>query len=153
MNLLGTEYNLKHRAFEIYLSGCKAPHCKGCHSKDSWDFNAGEPIVIEELCNKIKKHSYYINSIWLMGGEPTHQNYNELVYLLDKLSTLNKDMWLWTRYDIKDIDKDILNYFDYIKSGKYDEALPGYDTDYGIYLASNNQRIYSRKEFKLNETL
>jgi hypothetical protein len=33
MNIVGLEYSLTRRCLEIYLSGCLAPHCAGCHNE------------------------------------------------------------------------------------------------------------------------
>ena len=43
MKIAGTQFTLKTKSFEIYVSGCAGnPHCKGCHNPETWDFNVGE---------------------------------------------------------------------------------------------------------------
>lgn len=146
MNLLGTQYTLKYKAYEIYLSGCAAPHCPGCHSQDSWDFNAGTPLSLnntQELISDIQTYSDLVDRVWIMGGEPTHQNKNELIEFLQFLKHTGKEIWLWTRQELDDVDSEILSYFDYVKCGRYIQELPGYTEEMlGIYLASENQKVH-----------
>ena len=71
MNILGTQYTLKHKAFEIYVAGCNgSPHCKGCHNPESWDFNLGDRMDDKYLLflkSKIQTLDMWNN---LPGGFP-----------------------------------------------------------------------------------
>lgn len=145
MKILGTEYNLKHRSLEIYLSGCKSPHCENCHNPESWNFNNGKDLDIEKLHTKIKDFDSLIDNIWVLGGEPLDQDLNRLIELINSFKQFNKKIWLWTKYDISDLDAQILNILDYIKTGMYKYELDGYMTDFDIYLSSNNQKIIKLK--------
>lgn len=146
MNLLGTQYNINHLAFEIYLAGCSPPHCEGCHNPESWDFSAGEPLTDDVFLNKIVKpirsFDKIINNIWVLGGEPLDQKYIEFCNFCVKLKGYfeNKYLWLWTKYDLSDIDYSILVYFDYVKCGRYKKNLTSKE-EYDIKLASLNQYI------------
>jgi anaerobic ribonucleoside-triphosphate reductase activating protein len=40
----------------IYCAGCRHA-CKGCHNPQSWDFNAGEWMEVEDILNLIKADS------------------------------------------------------------------------------------------------
>ena len=86
-----------------------------------------------------------INRIEIFGGEPNDQNHNELELFLRDLKTLNKEIWLFTRYDLKDCPKFELELCDYIKCGKY---IPHLSCDnniqYNLTLATTNQKIYKR---------
>ena len=81
----------------------------------------------------------------LFGGEPNDQNKDELLHLLFDLKSLNKIIWIFTRYELNNIPKFELQLCDYIKCGKY---IPELTTDsnikYGIKLATSNQIIYKR---------
>ena len=145
MNILGTEISLKHKAFEIYLAGCIAPHCPGCHNPESWDFSAGTaltPNALKKLIASIEDAGELVKNIWIMGGEPLHQQKNELMKLLKSLEKTDKDVWLFTRYQLEDVDPDILEKLNFIKCGAYmqDKASDKY-TCRGIPLASTNQYI------------
>lgn len=145
LNILGTEFSLSNKSFEIYLSGCKAPHCKNCHNPESWDFNAGREInfeLIKKIKIKIKEFDSLIDNIWVLGGEPLDQTTDDLLWLINHLNKTNKKIWLWTGYDISKANQHIKESVDYIKCGKYIDNESKYLTKYGFWLASSNQKIY-----------
>lgn len=154
MNLLGTQYTLNYRAYEIYLAGCKGdPHCKGCHNPTSWDFSIGKLLDDKEMniiCNKIVACNDLVQNIWILGGEPLDQKMEELVYFIKyiKEQTKTKAIWLFTRYNLNEVtDKLSINIglFDFIKCGRYDETLKIQNhKEYGIPLATSNQHIFQK---------
>jgi len=143
MNIAGTEYNLKHRALEVYISGCKPPHCPGCHNKELWDFNIGVPYIdfIEDRLPFLVQNSM-VDIIWLLGGEPQDQDPIKLWDFIHCIKHMSgKPIMLWTRYShiIKDIHKEEI---DYVKLGEYKEGSQEYvERIFGITLASWNQKI------------
>lgn len=149
MNILGTQYTLKHKAFEIYVAGCNgSPHCKGCHNPESWDFDMGDKMDSDYLFllqNKIQSFNELIENIMIFGGEPLDQDKEELIQLLKWLSQFNKKVWIFTRYNLDEVSSDIKNYCDYLKCGKYEENLcVNNNIQYGITLATSNQHIYQK---------
>lgn len=145
MNILSTQYSLLYRALEIYIAGCKGPHCKGCHNKESWDFNNGKCYYEETelILDKVKTFDIMLDNIMVMGGEPMDQNLNQLHELLVNLKETGKIIWLFTRYDFYEIPKFIKGQCDYIKTGRYDETcLSDSYWQEGIQLASTNQQIH-----------
>lgn len=149
MNILGTQYTLKHKAFEIYVAGCNgSPHCKGCHNPESWDFNNGEPIndeFLEATRNKIRSFDDVIENIMIFGGEPLDQKMGELIDLLDWLGQFNKKIWIFTRYDLNEVSLIIKNRCDYLKCGGYEsQKRTDSNVQYGINLATTNQHIYKK---------
>ena len=54
--------------FAIWVQGCKR-HCKGCIAKDSWDFNGGKFVEIDDLVQQILQQDD-IEGITISGGEP-----------------------------------------------------------------------------------
>lgn len=150
MNILSTQYTLATKSFEIYVAGCKAsPHCKGCHAKESWDFNVGK-IYTEESLNKmllkIEEFDSLIDSIWILGGDPLDNNIREVCKMAVDFAFRNKNIWLFTRYSLEEVKiilKENIILFDYIKCGEYDCNLITDDNiQYGIKLATSNQKIY-----------
>ena len=153
MNILGTSYTLQYNSLDIYLAGCSgSPHCVGCHNPESWDFDKGTPYDYDYFIGiktKVEIFDGLINNIMIFGGEPLDSNRYELLLLLMDLDRLNKKIWLFTRYDIDEIPHDILNLCDYVKTGRYDPDLIVEDNiQYGIKLATSNQKIYYMEDLK-----
>jgi organic radical activating enzyme len=130
---------------DIYFSGCNPPHCKGCQNPELWEFvNENNYIKkFNDIEEKVKNFNILIENIMLFGGEPLDQNHDEFLDFLNKLKTLNKKIWLFTRYNIDEVLEDIKNLCNYIKCGRYLPELKTEDnTKYGIKLATSNQNIY-----------
>ena len=151
MNILSTQYTLSRKSLEIYLAGCKGDngvHCTSCHNPETWCFNQGEEYNLEyasKIYAKVLRFSNMIDNIEIFGGEPNDQKREELEMLLKDLKILNKKIWLFTRYEFKDLPKFELELCDYIKCGKYIPELATDDNiQYGIKLATSNQRIYKK---------
>ncbi|MCE5220020.1 MAG: radical SAM protein [Clostridium sp.] len=143
MNIVSTQYTANTKTFEIYLAGCaRNPHCKNCFNEETWDFNIGK-LYEEELPNisiKINDFSNLIKYIAILGGEPLHSK--GLVHLLEILYKL-KPIWLYTSYELNEVPNNIKQYCSYIKTGRYIEELAiDNNIQYGIKLASSNQKIY-----------
>lgn len=144
MKIAGTEVNLKHKALEIYLSGCKEPHCPGCHNPELWDFGVGVDWqnMWPELEKKIfeLKKSRLISNIWLLGGDPLHQNLDELVIFMICLRTSDLKLMLWTREFL--VPGHVARFVDYVKTGPYVAGCESYtDPCLGITLANREQRV------------
>ncbi len=148
MNILSTSYTLKYKSFDIYLAGCKGnPHCEGCQNPESWNFNQGTYYkeMLDNIKTKINDFGNMIENIMIFGGEPLDQPINQLTKFLIFLKQFNKNIWLFTRYEFKDISDIIKVYCDYIKCGRYIKDLKTDDNiQYGIKLATSNQKIYKR---------
>lgn len=145
MNILGTQYSLEAKALEIYVAGCSGnPHCKNCHNPESWDYDSGTDYkkVLASIYDKMFHFSTMIDKFYILGGEPLDQNKEELISLLSELKNIHKKpIWLFTRYEINEIDKDVKELCSYIKCGRYVEELKTNHNMYGVTLSSSNQYI------------
>lgn len=146
MNILYTDFTLQQKSLDIYVAGCYGnPHCEGCHNPESWNFNQGSEYnekYFSYIRNKVKDFDLLIDNIMIFGGEPLDQDHDELIHMLFDLKSLNKRIWLFTRYELEYISKEIVKLCDYIKTGKYDQNLITNDNiQFGIQLATNNQKI------------
>jgi len=59
----------------VFMQGCPLS-CFYCHNKETWDFNLGTLMSVEELFQKILKYKSYFGNeggVTVSGGEPTAQ--------------------------------------------------------------------------------
>lgn len=145
MKIAGTQYTLDKNSFEIYLSGCRHRCSENCHNKELWDYMIGDDYN-EDYFNKIKEKlenfGDIVDKISIFGGEPLDQNINQLYDFLKDMKSLNKEIWLFTSYELSDVPENIKGLCDYIKTGTYDESLKCETESYGYILASSNQKIH-----------
>lgn len=122
----------------IWFSGCNL-RCKNCHNRKLWDkkygteYHAGSVAkIIRTMSNKLG-----IKSVVLLGGEPLQQDKQELLSLCRSLNEAGLKIWLYTGYELSDIDKDILKLVYTIKCGRYIDELKQ-----DGFPASSNQKVY-----------
>ncbi len=131
---------------ELYVSGCSL-HCKGCFSKEAWDFNYGvefTPEFEEKVLKDISEK--YCDGISILGGDPLEkENLPTIKKLLRKIKEKypEKTVWLWTGRKKSEViqDKELLALTDVIKSGAFVEKLKCN----GKYFGSSNQEIWYSK--------
>lgn len=146
MNVVSVDYSIGTKSLDIFVSGCKPPHCTGCHNPELRDFSVGEEYsekIIDRIKKYIKDYDSLIDNIFIMGGEPIDQDIYSLRHLLRECSFLNKKVWLFTRYSLNKVPMNIKICCNYIKCGRYIKELPKIE-QYGITLSSNNQKIFYR---------
>ena len=110
IRIIRTQYTLSTKSLDIYVSGCKGPHCEGCHNEKSWDFNNGDLldlVIIDKIKYKILQFDTLINNIFILGGEPMDQNLKDLKVFLYLLRSYNKKIWLFTHYSLNKIPNEI----------------------------------------------
>jgi len=151
MNIVATQYNLEHRALEIYVSGCTL-HCKNCHNPELQNFDTGTPYEtwIDKLDRKMIDFADIIDNIWILGGEPLDQDVWNLKDLLYNMSLHGKKIWIFTGYNYnRAAERGSINMWalvNYLKYGAYkDDDLTDDNIQFGVKLASGNQGI---KELK-----
>lgn len=124
--------------YVIFTQGC-AHYCKCCQNPDTWDFNGGYTITVDELVNDISKRMNYLDGITLSGGDPFYQQ-DECVKLLKMLPNMN--VWIYTGFQYEDIrDTELASLADVIVDGPFVEEL----RCEGQYFGSSNQRIIKLK--------
>lgn len=137
MNLAGTQYTLKNRAFDVYVSGCTR-HCRGCFNEQAQDFNYGEPLIVRDIVKKIKENSDLIDTVRFLGGDLLcNDDAEEIVREFQLLLNVNYE--LYTGADRDEVPAWCWDRFDVIKVGKFDDTKLGNGE-----LASTNQ-CYLRK--------
>lgn len=147
MNILYTDFTLQNNALDIYVAGCNGnPHCTSCHNPESWNFSLGKSYnqeYYEYIRRSVNMFSKLIKRIRIFGGEPLDQNHDELIHMLFDLKSLDKEIWLFTRYEINEVPIEVKKFCNYIKTGRYIPELKCDDnTQFGVKLATSNQKIY-----------
>lgn len=124
----------------IYFAGCRHA-CHGCHNPQSWDFNAGTEMSLEEIMEIVEEEDF---DVTLSGGDPMY-NPEGIAALAQSIQASGHKVWLYTGFTIEEILTDErlslpLPYLDTIVDGPYVEALRDPDLP---FRGSSNQRIIS----------
>ena len=115
----------------INVSGC--PHmCEGCHSTYLWEYKGN--YISEDLPVLIDKYKGLITCVCFMGGD---QNQTELFRLASYVKQNNMKTALYSGLDDVCLFGEGIKFFDYIKTGHYDQKRGGLDSK------STNQKMYS----------
>ena len=124
----------------IYCAGCKHA-CKGCHNPQSWDFNAGKWMEVEDLLEIVKADD--LSDVSFSGGDPFYQveGFTELARRIKEETS--KTIWCWTGFTLEEIQasaqmSQMLPYLDVLVDGPF--ILEQRDTDL-LFRGSHNQRI------------
>ncbi|MDE7096484.1 MAG: anaerobic ribonucleoside-triphosphate reductase activating protein [Muribaculaceae bacterium] len=122
----------------IYFAGCRHA-CPGCHNPQSWDFNAGKDMSLEELMEVIEEEDF---DVTLSGGDPLYHP-EEIAALAKAIFESGYKVWLYTGFTIEEIQASErlslpLPFLDAIVEGPYIAALRDPDLP---FRGSSNQRI------------
>ena len=123
--------------YVVFVQGCKH-HCKGCQNPDTWAFDGGREVPVEDIVADIKKHKF-IDGITLSGGDPYYQQ-RECKKLLALLPDMN--VWIYTGFEWNRIKSlPLTKLADTVVTGKFKEEMKCEDKMYG----SSNQEIHHPK--------
>ena len=133
----------------IWTQGC--PHrCKGCFNKETWTFNEGNEFTNDDLNYIISNiDSFNVKrNLSVLGGEPLcPENVEGVINLCREFKKVYPDklIYLWTGYTIEEfnkLQKQVLEYVDFIIDGKFEEAKKNLN----LHLrGSSNQRVLNVK--------
>lgn len=127
----------------IWFSGCSL-RCKGCINSHLWNKNSGREYTAETLFEEIYSFVNF-DGVTYIGGEPLEQG-QELIVLSKKLIDANKDIVLFTGYEVEELKEDkleIYNLSSVVICGRYIES----ERDTSLLLrGSKNQRIVVKDE-------
>ncbi|MFW6002737.1 MAG: 4Fe-4S cluster-binding domain-containing protein [archaeon] len=148
MNVAHIDYSHKFNSLDIYVSGCKAPYCSGCHNPELWDFNVGkdwEMYMRKMFFTYFEDFGDMIERVTIFGGDLLDQDIGRQKQLLNDVKKVGREVWLFTKYDFEDIPEHVKFFCDYIKTGRFIENLKVENNiHYGIELATSNQKIYKK---------
>ena len=128
----------------IWTQGC-AHHCKGCQNPQTWDFNGGGLVKVDDVLEAIDELEYQTGIIF-SGGDPMYQ-----VEACDRIAAYCKDkgynIWVYTGFTYEEILKlaeknhayiDFLNKIDVLVDGRF--ILEQRDLSL-LFRGSRNQRL------------
>ena len=133
----------------VWTQGCPH-HCKGCFNKETWTFNEGKEFTNDDLNYIISNiDSFNVKrNLSILGGEPLcPENVEGVINLCREFKKVYPDklIYLWTGYTIEEcnkLQKQVLEYVDFIIDGKFEEAKKNLN----LHLrGSSNQRIFDIK--------
>jgi anaerobic ribonucleoside-triphosphate reductase activating protein len=127
------------RRLGIWLQGCTLA-CKGCMSRDTWDVGGGTEVGVDDLLrmwhDAVRGGA---DGLTISGGEPLQQA-AALSRLLDAASVADRDVLLYTGYELDELDEQqsgVLGQVDAVVTGRYSAGEP----TRLIWRGSANQRL------------
>ena len=105
----------------IWFSGCSL-RCKGCINSHLWNKNSGREFTAEILFEEIYSLGDF-DGVTYIGGEPLEQGH-DLIVLSKKLINANKDIVLFTGYELEELAEEkleVCNLSSVVICGRYIE--------------------------------
>ena len=122
----------------IYFAGCDH-RCPGCHNPQSWPFDAGRDMTIDEICDEIDRSGF---NVTFSGGDPLDQM-PTLTLLAAELRRRGYTIWCYTGFLWEDVCRSeqmsaILPYLEVLVDGPFVESLRDLSL---LFRGSSNQRL------------
>lgn len=126
----------------IYFAGCDH-QCPGCHNPQSWDFDGGEELSIEQIIDAVEENGF---NVTFSGGDPVYQ-LPELAVLAEKIVEKGYDIWLYTGFKFEqllrmDSARHLLENVAVVVDGEFEIAKRDLSL---LFRGSSNQRIIDVK--------
>ena len=157
------EYSISTRSLDLFTIGCSNGSTNpsetacvgGCNPEiRDWELKGFDSsYVLTKVMQLDTKFGNLIDKILIVGGDPmdAYLRYkDEMTDFLKRLKQITpKPLFLFTRHELNDIPRELLELVDYVKTGAYIPELTCDDNiQFGIKLATSNQKI-----FKVSEVL
>ena len=123
----------------IYCAGCRH-QCVGCHNPQSWAFDGGRDMTVEQLMQVIVADPFA--NVTFTGGDPMYQAaaFAELARAIHR--DTNKDIWCYTGFTYESLiqpeQRELLSQLDVLVDGPYVQRLRNPDL---LFRGSSNQRL------------
>lgn len=136
----------------VYCAGCRHA-CPGCHNPETWPFDAGQSVSIDEVMKQIGETE---GNITFSGGDPMYQPeaFTELARRIKE--ELHRTIWCYTGFLFEQVVKDsemskMLPYLDVVVDGPFIMAQKSLDL---LFRGSKNQRLVDvQKSLKEGKTV
>ena len=155
------EYSINTKSIDIFNIGCgngstnpSETACVGCCNPElrDWNLKGYDPdYVLEKVKSLNGKFDKMIDRILLVGGSPVDAYFrykDEMTDFLKRLKQItDKPLYLFTRHELDNIPRELLEMVDYVKTGAYIPSLKCDDNiQMVIKLATSNQKIFKVSE-------
>lgn len=126
----------------VYVAGCRH-RCPGCHNPQTWNFDAGHPMSVEDVMAMIEDNGF---NVTLTGGDPLY-SIAQLMPLVRAIRNAGYTIWLYTGFTYDEALRlprftELLPYLEAVVEGPFIEAL----RDVSLHFrGSSNQRIIDVK--------
>lgn len=122
----------------IYFAGC-AHQCPGCHNPQSWNFQAGREMTVDEIVAEIEKHGF---NVTFSGGDPLYQ-LPAITELARALRQRDYTIWCYTGFLYEDICnrvevQEFLANVEVLVDGPFKQELRDISL---LFRGSSNQRL------------
>ena len=139
----------------LWTQGCE--HCcPNCHNKQTWDFDGGELVEVDEVIERIYNLEYQ-DGITFSGGDPFYQP-EACAIIAKAIKKTKMNIWCYTGFTFEQLLKlseknsaimDFLQNIDVLVDGPFIQSLHSYDLK---FKGSSNQRVIDvQKSLKNNE--
>ena len=82
----------------IYVAGCRHA-CPGCHNPQSWDFDGGREMTVDEILAEIELQGF---DVTLTGGDPLYHA-EELLPLVREITRRGYTVWCYTGFSYPEV--------------------------------------------------
>ncbi len=128
----------------IWFQGC-GHKCPYCQNPETWDFNGGVEVSIDEMKEKISNLEYQ-HGVTFSGGDPLYQ-LDAFIELAKHVHECKMNVWVYTGYTYEQLIKlgekdkkyiDALKEIDVLVDGPFVQKLKSFNVQ---FRGSSNQRI------------
>ena len=128
--------------YVLFVQGCPH-HCHGCHNPESWAFDGGTDMTVDEIFEEIQEKQG-LRGVTFSGGEPFEQ-VPALLELAKKIKGAGLTLMSYSGYTLDELEvrkdpatDELLGLLDILVDGRYDESLRNLTL---VYCGSENQRV------------
>ena len=136
--------------YVIFVQGCPH-HCHGCHNPESWSFDAGYDMTVNEIFEDICGRPW-LRGVTFSGGEPFEQ-VPALLDLAKNIKGAGLTLMSYSGYTLEELEArhdkatdELLEMLDILVDGRYDEKLRNLTL---VYCGSENQRVIDMKKTRI----
>lgn len=128
--------------YVVFVQGCPH-HCDECHNPQSWNFNGGYEMSVDEVFEDIMKNPH-LRGVTFSGGEPFEQT-EALLELAQRIRETNLTLMSYSGYTYEELlarndeaTNKLLGLLNILVDGRYDKTLRNLTL---LYRGSENQRV------------